>query len=98
MSSIMSVSSASSTEEGIPSRQPMRASIPAASSRAGRTRSGSLGVYASHPAKRMLINTHVSDVSCFTSLASVQVRAVLLAGCAQQGSSDPSRGRCNAMR
>ncbi|KAJ7181680.1 ras guanine nucleotide exchange factor domain-containing protein [Mycena crocata] len=63
MSSIMSsVSTSSSTEDGIHHQQPIRASIPAASPRTGRTRSGSLGVYASHPAKRMLINTHVSDL------------------------------------
>ncbi|KAF8216220.1 hypothetical protein K438DRAFT_631605 [Mycena galopus ATCC 62051] len=66
MSSIMTASSTSSTEDGIHIRQQaMRASIPvaaAASSRTGRTRSGSLGVYASHPAKRILINTHVPDL------------------------------------
>ncbi|KAJ6519841.1 ras guanine nucleotide exchange factor domain-containing protein [Mycena sanguinolenta] len=65
MSSIMTASSTSSTEDGIHTRA-MRASIPsvttASSSRTGRTRSGSLGVYASHPAKRVLINTHVSDL------------------------------------
>ncbi|KAJ7786334.1 ras guanine nucleotide exchange factor domain-containing protein [Mycena metata] len=66
MSSIMSASTSSSTEEGVHIRhQPVRTSLPAAaaSSRTGRTRSGSLGVYASHPAKRMLINTHVSDLA-----------------------------------
>ncbi|KAJ7492597.1 ras guanine nucleotide exchange factor domain-containing protein [Mycena latifolia] len=64
MSSIMSVSTTSSTEDGIHTRQPIRTSIPAGPSRTGRTRSGSLGVYASHPPKRMLINTHVvSDLS-----------------------------------
>ncbi|KAJ7900370.1 ras guanine nucleotide exchange factor domain-containing protein [Mycena olivaceomarginata] len=66
MSSIMTASSTSSTEEGIHTRQAMRASIPATaaatSSRTGRTRSGSLGVYASHPAKRILISTHASDL------------------------------------
>ncbi|KAJ7706156.1 ras guanine nucleotide exchange factor domain-containing protein [Mycena rosella] len=60
--SSMSASTSSSTEDGIHARQPIRTSIPAAPSRTGRTRSGSLGVYASHPAKRMLINTHVSDL------------------------------------
>ncbi|KAJ7615289.1 ras guanine nucleotide exchange factor domain-containing protein [Mycena polygramma] len=63
MSSIMSASSStSSTEDGIHTRQQPRSSIPAASSRTGRTRSGSLGVYAPHPAKRMLINTHAPDL------------------------------------
>ncbi|KAJ7169879.1 ras guanine nucleotide exchange factor domain-containing protein [Mycena filopes] len=66
MSSIMSASTSSSTEEGIHIRpQAARASLPAAasSSKTGRTRSGSLGVYASHhPAKRMLINTHVAHL------------------------------------
>ncbi|KAJ6575137.1 ras guanine nucleotide exchange factor domain-containing protein [Mycena capillaripes] len=62
MSSIMSVSSTSSTEDGAHNRRPMRSSIPATSSRTGRTRSGSLGVYPSQPVKRILINTHVSDL------------------------------------
>ncbi|KAF7347815.1 Ras guanyl-nucleotide exchange factor [Mycena venus] len=67
MSSIMTASSTSSTEDGIHNRQMRASSIPSAvpataSSRTGRTRSGSLGVYASHPAKRILINTHVSDL------------------------------------
>ncbi|KAJ7092750.1 ras guanine nucleotide exchange factor domain-containing protein [Mycena epipterygia] len=62
MSSIMSASTTSSTEDGILNRQPIRKSISAAPSKTGRTRSGSLGVYASHPPKRMLINTHVSDL------------------------------------
>lgn len=83
MSSIMTASSTSSTEDGIHTRQAMRASIPAvtaaASSRTGRTRSGSLGVYASHPAKRMLINTHVSDVSSLAFPASAPRLSCLFA-------------------
>ncbi|KAJ6610889.1 ras guanine nucleotide exchange factor domain-containing protein [Mycena sp. CBHHK59/15] len=61
MSSIMSVSTTSSTEDGAVRIQPARGSMAATTARTGRTRSGSLGVYASHPPKRMLINTHVSD-------------------------------------
>ncbi|KAJ7630961.1 ras guanine nucleotide exchange factor domain-containing protein [Roridomyces roridus] len=64
-SSMSSIMSESSTEEatGAFSRHPIRQSVPTPRSRTGRTRSGSLGVYASHPAKRsMLINTHVSDL------------------------------------
>jgi hypothetical protein len=104
MSSIMTASSTSSTEEGIHTRQAMRASIPATaaatSSRTGRTRSGSLGVYASHPAKRILISTHASDVSCFASPASTpSLSSPLLARCAQQGqTSNPSRCRRSEMR
>ncbi|KAJ7783808.1 ras guanine nucleotide exchange factor domain-containing protein [Mycena maculata] len=62
-SSMSSIMTDSSNEDGIVPLQPIRPPVPAAPSRAGRTRSGSLGVYASHPAKRsMLINTHVSDL------------------------------------
>ncbi|KAJ7103511.1 ras guanine nucleotide exchange factor domain-containing protein [Mycena belliarum] len=62
MSSIMSVSTTSSTEDGIHTRQLIRTSVPPAPPRTGRTRSGSLGVYASHPPKRMLINTRAPDL------------------------------------
>ncbi|KAJ7071009.1 ras guanine nucleotide exchange factor domain-containing protein [Mycena amicta] len=57
MSSIMSVSTSSSTEDGVQPRQSVRPPILA---RAGRARSGSLGVYPS--AKYTHINTRLSDL------------------------------------
>ncbi|KAJ6604672.1 ras guanine nucleotide exchange factor domain-containing protein [Mycena vulgaris] len=81
MSSIMSASTSSSTEEGIHVRQPIRASMPPAPSRTGRTRSGSLGVYASHPPKRMLINTHLSDLGIPTRDTPLTLLVVGAAGC-----------------
>ncbi|KAJ7487620.1 ras guanine nucleotide exchange factor domain-containing protein [Mycena galericulata] len=99
-SSMSSIMSDSSTEEGMITRHPIRPSVPAVPSRTGRTRSGSLGVYASHPAKRsMLINTHtdLGATSKDTPLTLLVVGAarcgksvVIKKGLKDYGLSDPS--------
>ncbi|TFK41136.1 ras guanine nucleotide exchange factor domain-containing protein [Crucibulum laeve] len=75
MSSIMTASTNASTttnttEEASPQVQlatsslpliPQRRATPVFSANAGRTRSGSLGVYAPSSGRRMLINTHISS-------------------------------------
>ncbi|KAJ7293598.1 ras guanine nucleotide exchange factor domain-containing protein [Mycena rebaudengoi] len=75
--SSMSIST-TSTEDGVRRGQQVRTSVSDVASRTGRTRSGSLGVYASHPAKRILINTHASDSNKDTPLTLLVVGA---AGC-----------------
>ncbi|KAJ7225494.1 ras guanine nucleotide exchange factor domain-containing protein [Mycena pura] len=78
MSSIMSVSTNSSTEDGIHVRQPIRTSIPPRPS--GRTRSGSLGVY---PSKHPRINTLISGLGVPTQ----DTLTLLVVGAANCGKS-----------
>lgn len=107
MSSIMTTSPSSSTQEGVPRMQSAsslqsmpRRGIPVASS-AGRTRSGSLGVYTPSSNRRMVINTAMPPPEIITqSHSAVTLVVVGVAGCGKSmvirkglrgyGLSDPS--------
>ncbi|KAF9044714.1 ras GEF [Hymenopellis radicata] len=107
MSSIMTASTSSSTQEGVPRMQSAsslhsmaRRSLPA-SSAAGRSRSGSLGMYptSNSSSRRMMINTSLSGTSIDHHLA-ITLVVVGVAGCGKSmvirkglkgyGLSDPS--------
>lgn len=107
MSSIMTTSPSSSTQEGVPRMQSAsslqsmpRRGIPVASP-AGRTRSGSLGVYTPSSNRRMVINTTMPPPESVTqSHSAVTLVVVGVAGCGKSmvirkglrgyGLSDPS--------